>query len=152
MACKVDSFKSDSGKVHESEHTAWIDDLDHWLGKSGIDNAPIRKAVVDAIKADIANGNHLVTIIDGIKRTAPAPVLADLLPYRVPKSNTPRARCMGGDNCNHGRDECTADPDYQRWIAADQIYASGTGPDDPAFETLSENQHQFWLNEAEKGI
>lgn len=70
MASPFNGFRSDSGVLHEDEHDAWIDDLNHWL-KGAIDNEAVRSAVSKALIADALNGNHLSAIIAGIKRSAP---------------------------------------------------------------------------------
>jgi hypothetical protein len=84
MVTQVSTYRSDSGKLHEDEHKAWVDDLDHWLANvANLTNHGIR---VELIRAVQSGGERLREIMEGLERTAPPAASAP-----------PQARCK---SCN----------------------------------------------------
>ena len=68
MVTQVSTYRSDSGKLHEDEHKAWVDDLDHWLTNvANLTNHGIR---VELIRAIQSGGERLREIMAGLERTA----------------------------------------------------------------------------------
>lgn len=70
MVTQVSTYRSDSGKLHEDEHKAWVDDLDHWLTNvANLTNHGIRVELIRAIQSVYGRAT-LRQIMEGLERTA----------------------------------------------------------------------------------
>jgi hypothetical protein len=129
MVNRVPYFEDASGKPWKTEFEAWKADIALWL----VASEAINDASATVLVSYIASGgsdraDELAQMLNAFKATMPAitaiavanefqqPASPPPPLYRLPNLHAVRARCMGGGRCNHGRDECTADPDYQRWM------------------------------------
>lgn len=64
----IQTFKSDSGKIHETEADAWADDLTHFFAGCDKFNAALAGQITDHIRHN-GNVGQLIAILQGIGAT-----------------------------------------------------------------------------------
>ncbi len=172
---QVTTFKSDSGKIHETEADAWADDLTHFFLKCDKFNLAVAGQITDHIRHN-GNMKHLREIITGLERSdgsVPPPLMTEIYygdsfqpdavyPFRpcladveaarpiypIPDLIAPRIRCTG-IKCSHLAGHCTADPDYQRWIKAEKLWLAQFPMSQTPFHAVAPDIQQDYLYRAE---